>query len=627
MPAVFKPTLVALLVAAALPALAAEFTLADGLKARVTTTLTLGTTIRMDDANPDNYALIPSTVVSGAAPGRMVGQTGGADLNFARHDAVSTVLKGVVDVDVQGRHLGVFVRAAAWHDFALGQRDAAYGNYPNGFKPGQPLSDDGFAGDAKFSAARIRDAHVLARFDAGALKADVRLGRQVLAWGVSQFFAGGVGAATNPLDLAAQFRPGALPQEGRVPVGMLSVSLMSGQGWALDGFLPYEFRSANMPGCGTFFDGASIVQPGCNMSAAVGAPIAGTPLSTMASLTEQSLLASGYYVHRNPDAVAKDSGQFGLSLRVTATSLATEFRAYAASSHNTTPNIYRVTLENVNGATLPAGLAGGLARLTHPNGIRYSVLFPESTRLFGVSFDSKPGPGTRVFGELAYRPNQPIGMSPIDLLTAALLRAPTSLLATQKGFLAVPAGGHFDAYDRFKVVTANLGANQVVPKVLGADRWVLAAELGMTRVGGLPDPATMRYGRGLAYGAAPYLLNGQLTPCAESAPGLNGVPGKTCTFDGLVSSSAWGLRGRVAATYGNAFFGAALTPSLLLAKDFRGWSHDGTFSEGRVTARLALRADWGPRYFADVAYTHFGGGHYNVLSDRSHLNLVAGTSF
>jgi len=102
------------------------------------------------------------------------------------------------------------------------------------------------------------------------------------------------------------------------------------------------------------------------------------------------------------------------------------------------------------------------------------------------------------------------------------------------------------------------------------------------------------------------------------------VPGKTCTSDGFVSANAWGLRGRVAATYASAMLGAQLTPSLLLAKDVDGYSYDGTFSEGRVTARLGLRADWGPRYFAEVAYSHFGGGKYNLLSDRSNLSLVLG---
>lgn len=85
-------------------------------------------------------------------------------------------------------------------------------------------------------------------------------------------------------------------------------------------------------------------------------------------------------------------------------------------------------------------------------------------------------------------------------------------------------------------------------------------------MGGLTDPAILRYGRGLAYGGAPYYVNGVLTDCAVTMPGLNGVPGTTCTYDGYITRSAWGLRGRIAATYGGLLPGATLTPSLAVAK-------------------------------------------------------------
>jgi len=626
----FKPALIPALLGAALSAGAVDFKPVDGVTASVSGTVTLGTMIRTGDPDPAQYALVPSTMVSGATPGQLIGQTGGADLNFAKNHPVSTVLKGVADLDVHGQNVGLFVRASAWHDFTLGHADAAYGNYSNGYKQGTPLSDTGFNAEAKFSNAVFRDAYLYAKFDdvAGQYKGDVRVGRQVLNWGVSQFFNGGIGMATNPYDLAAQFRPGALPQESRLPLGMLSLKLDFGKAWGLEAFVPYETRASQLPGCGTFFDAASIVQQGCNLAGAVGAPIAGTPFATMASLTEQSILASGYYVHRKADALPTgNDGQFGVVLRYTAASIGTEFKAYASRTTHTLPNIYRVTVENVNGATLPAGLAGGLARLTNPNGLRYSIVYPEGVRMAGLSFDTRVDPTLRVFGEVAYRDNQPLGMGGTDLLTASLLRAPTSLLALQRNYLSVPAGGYFDGFDRHPVTTANLGVNKVWPKALGAERVILAVEAGYSHVSGLPDTGVMRYGRGLAFGAAPYLVNGTPTACAETAPGLNGVPGKTCTSDGFVSTTAWGLRGRLAASYASATLGALLTPSLTLAKDLSGYSFDGTFSEGRTTARFGLRADWGKAYYGEIAYTHFGGGKYNLLADRSNLALVAGLNF
>ena len=624
----FKLALIAAVVSQAFPAVAQDAKAADALQVSFNGTITAGTTVRTEDPNPANYSLIPSTMVSGVAPGQYVGQTGGSDLNYSKGQAVSTVAKALLDLDIHGKNMGLFVRANAWNDFAQGHNNVAYGNYANGYKTNTPLSDNGFAPEAKFSNAVFRDVYLYGKFDLGEQgKLDARVGRQVLNWGTSQFFAGGIGSATNPLDLAAQVRPGALPQEGKLPVGMVSLSFNSGKEWGVDGYVPYEFRSTVLPGCGTFFDTATIVQTGCNLAGAIAAPIAGTPLASMSALTEQSLLGSGYYLHRASDGLPSDSGQFGLSVRYAAASLNTEFRGYVMNSHHNLPNVFRVTVENVGGGPLPAGLAGGLGRLTNANGLKYGLVFPEGTQTRGVSFDTKLGPTARVFGELAYRPNQPLPLTGTDMLTGFLLRAPNSLLQLQKNILAVPAGGTFDGFDRFAVTTANLGVNKVFPKVLGADRVVLAAELGVSNVAGLPDPSVLRYGRALAFGAAPYLVNGALTACAETAPGLNGVPGKTCTNDGFVSSNAWGLRARISATYSDALLGAALTPSLTLAKDVTGYSYDGTFSEGRLTARVGLRADWGKRYFADMTYTGFSGGNYNLAADRSNLTFAAGLNF
>jgi hypothetical protein len=408
---------------------------------------------------------------------------------------------------------------------------------------------------------------------------------------------------------------------------MLSLNASLGKDWGIEAYVPYEFRPANVPACGTFFDAASVTPDGCNIVGPFGAPIPGTALATPTSLTERALLGNGYYLRRRDVDTPGGGHQFGLTVRYTSTALNTEFRGYVARSDNTLRNIYSLTIENVNGSVLPAGVAGALQRLVDPNGMRYGLVYPKGIAVFGASFDTKLDPGARVFGEIAYRPRQPIGYSPIDLLLAGLLRSQTSLLQLQKNILAVPAGGTFEGYDRHPVTTVNLGANKIIAKTLGADRIVLAGEVGFSHVGGLPDPSVFRYGRGLAYGGAPYLLNGALTACAVTLPGLNGVPGKTCTDDGYITTNAWGARGRVAATYNGLLFGADLTPSLTLARDVSGYSHDATFSKGRFTVRPAVRAEWNKRYFVELAYTHLGGGRYHLLADRSNLAIVGGVSF
>ena len=83
----------------------------------------------------------------------------------------------------------------------------------------------------------------------------------------------------------------------------------------------------------------------------------------------------------------------------------------------------------------------------------------------------------------------------------------------------------------------------------------------------------------------------------------------------------------MSATYPNAFAGASVTPSLLIAKDMSGYSYDGTFSKGRSTVRPGVRLDWGKSYYMDLQYTRFSGGNYNLAVDRSYLSLVAGARF
>jgi Protein of unknown function (DUF1302) len=203
-------------------------------------------------------------------------------------------------------------------------------------------------------------------------------------------------------------------------------------------------------------------------------------------------------------------------------------------------------------------------------------------------------------------------------VAAFATRSPTSFLAVNKGILNIAPGGTFDAYDRFGVVTANLGVSKIFPKALSAERVVLVGEVGISHINNLPDQNTMRYGRPLAYGTA---ANAVGAACTDT------VPGKTCTNDGFVTSDAWGLRLLVSATYANALAGASVTPSLLVAQDVDGYSYDNSFSKGRSTIRPGLRMDWGKDYYLDLQYTMFSGGAYNLAVDRSFLSLVAGARF
>jgi hypothetical protein len=582
------------LAAACLQAQALEFKTDDGLQGKLNGVISFGTQLRANDPSPDAYSSVVSPSVPGITKGNLAGQNGGSDLNFYKGDQISTVLKGVVDLDLRKDNIGLFVRGSAWKDFALGDNTVAYGNFPNGFKPNTPLSDHGFDPSSQFSNAQIRDYYIYGSTSLSEGKTlDARLGRQVLNWGGSQLIGGGIGSTINPTDFSSALRPGAQPFEGKLPLGMLHARLAAGAAWNLEGFMAYEHRGNVYPGCGTYFDVASFIAGGCNMISFAGA-------------SEQTRLATNNYVHRNADIQPSGSKHFGLAYAFKSEALNSDVKLYALNTTSVAPS-YRMTVNSTTVSTADTN---------------YGLIYPENVRVFGASFNKKLNAETTTYGEMAYRPNQSISFNASDLLGAFYGRSPASLLALRKGITSIPVGGTFDAYDRFGVLTGSLGTSKVFPKALNAERVVVTGEVGFSHINGLPGTDTLRFGRGTAYGAAAYLnASGALTACAET------LGGKQCTGDGYTSSNAWGLRLMVAATYPNALAGATLTPSLFVAKDIKGYSYDGTFSEGRTMVRPGLRAEWDRKYFADVQYNRYSGGNYNLMVDRSYLSIVGGLRF
>ena len=602
--AAIRPAAALALAGLSLAAAAADFKLGDEVEGKVSATVTAGTIIRTEAPDPAVLGTL-STARVGLPAGQLGGNSGGNDLNFQKGRPVSTVLKGVFDLELKRQNLGVFARVKAWHDFELEDGDRAYGNIPNGFRQNVPLGDSGFDPAAKFSNVRLADAYAFGRFKLGDDKTtlDLRGGRQVVNWGTAHFFAGGIDAI-NPIDHPARLRPGALAQESKVPVGMIYAKLSGGGAWGVDGFAQYEFRPSVLPQCGTFFAHINYSPIGCNFISVLGGY----------GVNDPTALAAGLYPKRNPDIEARDSGQFGASLRYKAAALNTEFRAYAMNYHSRMPSI-RVTLANVGGDY------GDMTttRLTDPNGTKYAAIYVEDIRLYGLSFAAAPAASLRVFGEVAYRPNQPLNLNGSDVIYTFLTRSATAALNLAKNTNAIAPGGTFDSYDRYKVTTASLGASMVLPAAMGAQRPTLSGEIGWSHVAGLPDHGLLRYGRTDDYGLAA-VAGG--AACADTTAAQ-----KSCAHDGFVTSNAWGYRLRLAANYPGAFFGGMLTPSLAFAHDVSGYSYDGTFLKDRKVLRPGIRADWNNRYFADIQYTRIAGGAYNTLVDRDSMTLTVGANF
>jgi hypothetical protein len=582
-----------------LPAWALDWQVGSDTRLRLNMATTVGTSYRTEAPDPAVLGSVSGTRL-GVGPGQLGGNAGGNDLNFQRGQAVSTVLKSLLELDLKHQQSGLFARAKIWHDFALENRNRPYGNATNGFQTNGPLSDRGFEPNARFSNAQFADVYGYTRFEWGKdLQLDARLGRQSLDWGVAKMVTGGINAI-NPVDFPARFRPGALPQETQVPVGMLYASLHPGQDHELDAFVRYESRHNVLLPCGTFYAAANYLAPGCNYVSVLGS----------AGVSDPTAFASGRFGHRQADAIPPASGQFGFSARYTAQALGAIFRAYAARYHANAPGI-RVINPDI------AGGYGTLAnRLTDPNGLKYQVAYAPGVRLFGMSAESLARGNTRWFAEVAYRPNQALNLNASDLVGAFFTRAPNSALnrALQTNLLA--PGAVFSGYQRFAVSQASAGASYSLNHIAAAEKVTLSAEAGFSHVAGLPAPAVLRFGRSDDYGTA--AING--LPCVDTT-----VAQKSCALDGFVTPNAWGYRLSLDARY--QAWSVQWTPSLMWSHDVRGYSPDGVFLQGRRIVRAGLRLDWQSHYFAQTQYNRIAGGAYNNQIDRDTLTLALGAHF
>ena len=553
---------------------AAEYSAGEAMLS-VTGTLTLGTAVRTEARDA---ALLPNANssqigIAGLAPGGRNQDDG--NLNFAKGDAVATVIKGYVDFGARRENLGLFARVKYWHDFILADRGMPWGNYPNGYAAGQPLGESGFPTRARFSGVVAEDAYVQGSFQPWDKPLQLKLGRQTLPWGSGFSIGGGVGDI-NPSDGPASRRPGALAEERSIAFSAAYARFEVAPNATAELFAQFGFEPSVVVPCGTFYAITDYMAPGCDRIWVSGA-------------NDRS--ATGFRTRAATPEVA-DSGQYGLAFSYRVEPLATTFGVTSAQYHSRMP-------------------FGSMVKGATPLSTQYFTEYPERIRLFALQFTTQLQ-NTTIQGALTYRPNQPVQLNGTDLLLAfatanpALLRADAAATAT---------GAAYRGYDQLKTTQLQFAVSRQLDRTLGARSATLGAEVGMKLVNDLPDAGRRRYGRLDVFGAGP--IPG--AACSGSAD--------VCTSNGYVSASSWGYRLRVQLSYPGLIAGVDLKPGLALGHDVRGWSADGVFIEGRKLAVLSLRADLGKRYYSELAWQGAWGGGYDNVRDRDTASLVIGLRF
>lgn len=581
--------------------------------------LSIGSSWRMSDRNPRFYS---ANNTAGGVQGAGFSSTTDDDtLNFGKHDAFSTIIKGNNDFQLEKDGFGAFVRVKYWYDMELKDGDRPHGNGPNGYVAGEPLSDDGFSDTAKFSGIQLLDAYLYGSFNIANMPVDVRLGRQVVSWGESTFIQGGINSI-NPLDVSALRRPGAMLKEGLLPVGMLYTNIGATENLSIEAFYQYEWEKTQIDGCGTFFATVDYAADGCNF--------------ITSAYDDATALAAGVYSKRVDDIEPDDGGQYGIAARYYSEALNdTEFGFYFMNIHARLPiaSVYRseftdygpnentppVDLVDITGTFIPwaatadpatAGLlnAYGITDLSKDNidsmNANYTVEFPEDLKIYGLSFATNVS-GVALSGEISYKPDTPTQINGNHAVGAALSENPLLPFTARLQADGVTGDDYVRAWDEFDVTQLQVTAIQFFDQVLGASRVTFIGEIGLTLTDGIEDMAAQgfQYGRDTIYGAPTF------------------IPGE----GGFYTDSAWGYRTRVEFQYNDLFAGIALKPVISWYHDVDGYS--AQFNEGSTVAAASLEALYQQKYSLTLSYTNFGGGDYNSITDKDFLSLSFALSY
>ncbi|WP_053214556.1 DUF1302 domain-containing protein [Pseudomonas sp. Q12-87] len=540
-------------------------------------------------------------------------------LNFKRGETFSKIFKGIHDLELKYGDTGVFVRGKYWYDFELKDENRLY----------KDISDNNRKEGAKSSGGQILDAFVYHNYAIADQPGSVRLGKQVVSWGESTFIQGGINSI-NPVDVSAFRRPGAEIKEGLIPVNMFYVSQSLTDNLSAEAFYQLEWDQTVVDNCGTFFSQPDVIADGCNDNLRVlnkrsSIPLPGVVLPLLEG-QGVNINEEGVLVRRGPDRDARDSGQWGASLKYMFEPLDTEFGAYFMNYHSRAP------IFSAQGAAQQFYTAGPIAALRPlivAGNSNYFVEYPEDIRLYGLSFSTTLPTGTAWSGELSYRPNAPVQLSTTDILFAGVTPLPGFGNAS---VLQGTPGQDLHGYRRKEITQFQTTFTHFLDQVMGASRLTLVGEIGVTHVGGLESKSDARYGRDPVFGPGE-LPNGfcnslNTSTAAGGGQTINDV-NSNCNNDGFTTATSWGYRARAIWEYPDVFAGVNLKPNVAWSHDVKGYSPGpgGNFEEGRKAVSLGLDAEYQNTYNASLAYTNFFGGDFSTVDDRDFLALSVGVTF
>ena len=579
------------------------------------------------------------------------------DLNFDNKKPFSTLFKGVHELDVRYKDMGVFIRGMYFYDFELKDRSRDWTNPITGHSQDPCASDK--ASEELCSDVRLLDAFFYSDFNLGDVPVSVRIGEQVITWGESTFIQHGVNSI-NPVDVTRSQAPGAELKEVFIPVGTVFASFELTESLSLSMYYQYEWERSRLPQAGSYFatndfagEGgqAQNIQLGFSGNPDIDLEFLLAGLNQLGGALRAggsaAQIGNAYLAYPTKVAVrgysdkahndADDQGQYGFKVSYFGEELdGAELSFYLINYHSQRPLITGVTSNFTS-----AGIGADLAYLAQNTITKDNVTdlkaftkvqfeYPEDIKLYGFSFNTNVGE-TALAGEISYRVDEPLQIDDVELLYAAMPQqlaiagiradfAGISQLDNYQGFVAGP-GESAKGYLTSDTVQIQATATHIFGPTLGTDNLVVLGEVGLVNINDFPDPDLIR-------------LNGpgsvrtpSLQPTADGNPrtglhvGLSDGP----ELNPFPTKSSWGYRLLANASYNNVFAGVNLQARVTFAHDVNGITPDPLFLfiEERKSASATLTFDYLSKWSASVGYNSFWGGvgTTNALSDRDYMSF------
>nr|WP_256659636.1 DUF1302 domain-containing protein [Pseudomonas sp. H9] len=565
---------------------------------------------------------------------------------------VSEVFKITSELEANYKNYGVFMRGSAFYDTQLMDKRNDYYSNNNPSQPSQNYpKDDRFTDETRdIAGSRIEmlDAYVYGSWDVAKMPVTARLGRQVFNWGEGMFYRGGINT-TNPVD-AARFRlPGAEVKEVLLPVEAVSFNIGLTDNLTMESFYQTNWKETRIDPVGTFYSQTDLFADGGNTAynnfsgTALDTPVPGfgNVIDLYGALGNdpffrQVLGSTGLYANGvtpafgttlkvatiGKDINARNDGQFGFAFRYIAEELnSTEFGLYMVNYHAKEPTI-AADLGGYQGidmnalANLLAGvagsqagaLAGGLATADVMGNIQAHRRYAEDIRMYGFSFNTTVGQAS-VFGELAYRPNLPIGVAATNDLIGDLANGAAAAAAGQTinvGGQMVQLDSQINNAERVEAFNASLGSIYNFGSGLSFDSIFGVFEVASEHLRGSSLQYTAYDGSNRYYagsGNYSYVSGGERGD--------------------QVNRNSYSYTAMFNGTWNDVYAGVNVSPYVVYKEDFEGNSYQaGNIIEGRKAYTLGVKANYQNKLEAELQYTEFfGGGQNNTIRDRDNVGF------